>query len=115
LRTDILVVAGRGKDRKELKKLKKLKKFLSLLLIPLALQFLLLPMVFGTLKMMATKALVAAKIALLLVIFNAAWMALMPQRVEHNTRVASDHYGYDGALEYGAYINKRAFVYEGQM
>jgi predicted Na+-dependent transporter len=106
-----VVVAGRGKDRKELKKLKKL---LALLLIPIALQLLLLPMVLGMLKMMATKALISAKIALLLVIFNAAWTALMPQRVEHNTRVASEHYGYDGALEYGAYINKRAFVYEGQ-
>jgi hypothetical protein len=109
--TGALVVAGRGKDRKELKKL---KKFLSLLLIPIALQFLLLPAVLGTLKMMATKAVIAAKIALLLVIFNAAWSALMPRHVEHNTRVANEHYGYDGALEYGAYINKRAFVHEGQ-
>jgi predicted Na+-dependent transporter len=109
--TCILVLAGRGNDRK---KLKKLKKFMSLLLIPIALQFLLLPMVLGTLKMMATKALIAAKLALLLVIFNAAWAALMPQRVEHNTRVASEHYGYDGAPEYGAYINKRALVYRGQ-
>lgn len=109
--TCILVLAGRGNDRK---KLKKLQKFMSLLLIPIALQFLLLPMVLGTLKMMATKALIAAKLALLLVIFNAAWAALMPQRVEHNTRVASEHYGYDGAPEYGAYINKRALVYRGQ-
>lgn len=87
---------------------------MSLLLIPVALQFLLLPMVLGSLKMMATKALISAKLALLLVIFNAAWAALMPQRVEHNTRVANEHYGYDGALEYGAYVNKRALVYKGQ-
>jgi hypothetical protein len=96
-------VAGRGKDRK---KLKKLKKFLSLLLIPVALQFLLLPMVLSTLKMMATKALMAGKLALLLVLFNAAWVALAPKNVEHNTRVASEHYGYDGALEYGAYLGR---------
>jgi predicted Na+-dependent transporter len=110
--TRILVAAGRGKDRE---KLKKLKKFLPLLLIPVALQFLLLPMVLGTLKMMATKAVIAAKLALLLVIFNAVWAALMPQGVEHNTRVASEQYGYEGAPEYGAYINKRALAYKGQM
>jgi hypothetical protein len=105
--TCILVVAGRGNDRK---KLKKMKKFMSLLLIPVALQFLFLPMVLGSLKMMATKALIAAKLGLFLLIFNAAWTALMPQQVDHDTRVASEHYGYDGAMEYGAYINKRALV-----
>jgi hypothetical protein len=86
--------------------LKKLKKFLSLLLIPVALQFLLLPMVLSSLKMMATKALMAGKLALLLVLFNAAWVWLVPQKVEHNTRLASEHYGYDGGLEYGAYISR---------
>jgi hypothetical protein len=61
-------------------------------------------MVLSTLKMMATKALIAAKLALLLVLFNAIWVALVQQPTEHNTWVASEHYGYDGALEYGAYL-----------
>ncbi|XP_069690586.1 uncharacterized protein [Periplaneta americana] len=102
--SDVERLEGRGGNRK---KLKKLKKFLPLLLIPVALQFVLLPMVLSGLKMMATKALMAGKLALLLVLFNAAYGALVPQHDEYNTRVANDAYGYDGGVEYGAFVNRR--------
>ncbi|PSN46808.1 hypothetical protein C0J52_11181 [Blattella germanica] len=102
--SDFADLEGRGGAKK---KLKKLRKFLPLLLIPIGIQFLFLPMVLYGLKIMATKALLAGKLALVLVLLNSVWGALMPQHEDLNTKMANDVYGYDGGMEYGAFINNR--------
>ncbi|KAK6634686.1 hypothetical protein RUM43_012088 [Polyplax serrata] len=96
-------------DRKGLKKkkkkiAKKAKKHLKYLLIPFTIQLALLPFFLKNLFMVAIKALLAGKAALVLIVFN----LLRNAKIENeNDRIRIEHYGYSQGEEYGAWINGR--------
>lgn len=96
-------------DRKGLKKkkkkiAKKAKKHLKYLLIPFTIQLALLPFFLKNLFMVAIKALLAGKAALVLIVFN----LLRNAKIENeNDKIRIEHYGYSQGEEYGAWINGR--------
>ncbi|XP_075218070.1 osiris 22 isoform X2 [Lycorma delicatula] len=111
---------GHGhKKKKQKKKLKKknnpLQKFLPLLLIPFVIQTKIIPLFLFNLKIIAFKALMVGKLAMLLVAFNMFRNMLITNsaHVDHiDTKysmdhVAHDHYGYNGGPEYGSWVNRR--------
>ncbi|BES92771.1 Hypothetical protein NTJ_05572 [Nesidiocoris tenuis] len=90
-------------------------QLLPLLLIPLMIQAQLIPMMLFKLKMMALKALMVGKAALIIVLINVLRNAFigadsMEEQYEQQS-LASSHYGYSGGPEYGAWINKRRRVF----
>lgn len=105
--------AGRGDKKKKKKKIKiskkTLKKLFPYLLIPFMIQAALLPFVLKFLLFVAIKALIAGKLALVLVAFNVLKNAgHKHDDDEYGERMAVEHYGYGNGEEYGAWINRRA-------
>ncbi|XP_054277077.1 uncharacterized protein LOC128995999 [Macrosteles quadrilineatus] len=103
------------KKKPKLKKAKKyLKKFLPFLLIPLLIQAKLIPLFLFKLKLIALKAFGVGKLALLLIAINMIYTLLhkgSQDQDQHYSKevLASEHYGYNGGPEYGAWVNKRLF------
>lgn len=106
-------ISGRGGKKKKKKPVSKktLKKLFPYLLIPFMIQAALLPIVLKFLLFVAIKALIAGKLALILVAFNAIRNASMKSdEDEYIERMSYDHYGYGQGEEYGAWINRRAYT-----
>jgi len=104
------IVTGRGgkKKKKKIISKKTLKKLFPYLLIPFMIQAALLPIVLKFLLFVAIKALIAGKLALILVAFNAIRNAsLKSDEDEYVERMSYEHYGYGGGEEYGAWVNRR--------
>lgn len=102
---------GKGKQKEAKKKMKMLKKLIPYLLIPMMIQAVMLPIAFKILMFFAIKALLAGKIALLLVAINLIKNAnFKSDEDEYIERVGQEHYGYGNGEEYGSWVNgKRAF------
>ncbi|KAF6213911.1 hypothetical protein GE061_011636 [Apolygus lucorum] len=101
----------RTKNRGPSKKMA--SKLLPLLMIPLMITMQLLPMMLLKLKLMALKALMLGKAAMVIILLNVLRNAFlgadsMEEQYEQQT-LATQHYGYSGGPEYGAWINKRVY------
>lgn len=71
----------------------------------------LLPFVLKFLLFVAIKALIAGKLALVLVAFNVLKNSShKSDEDEYAERMAVEHYGYGNGEEYGAWVNRRTIV-----
>ncbi|XP_073972552.1 uncharacterized protein [Rhodnius prolixus] len=90
---------------------KKGTNVLPLLLIPFLVQAKIVPLMLMHMKLVAAKALLLGKLAFFLIFLNVVRNAILgtdyiDEQYEMQT-LASQHYGYNGGPEYGAWINRR--------
>nr|CAD7267422.1 unnamed protein product [Timema shepardi] len=103
---------GREQDTKKKKKKKSdgkdMKKIMALMMVPMLIQAIILPFMLASMKFMLLKALLAGKLAIILIVVNAVRAAAVRTSNDvYHEEMAAGHYGYDGGPEYGAWFNRR--------
>ncbi|CAG2060591.1 unnamed protein product, partial [Timema podura] len=104
---------GRAQDTNKKKKKKKsdgkdMKKIMALMMVPMLIQAIILPFMLASMKFMLLKALLAGKLAIILIVVNAVRAAAVRTSNDvYHEEMAAGHYGYDGGPEYGAWFNRR--------
>ncbi|KAK9503951.1 hypothetical protein O3M35_010401 [Rhynocoris fuscipes] len=90
---------------------KKGQNLLPIILIPFLIQAKILPLMLLHMKLVATKALLMGKLAILLLALNVVRNIILgtdyiDEQYEMET-LATKHYGYNGGPEFGAWVNRR--------